>query len=71
MNNKDLNGSIERKNANKNEKGIIIVFLPIILFSIVFISVDSYSEYESFGDAFDYFKKLYSNRLLIFAFIGL
>ena len=71
MDNKDLDGSIERKNVYKNEKGIIIVFLPIILFSIVFISVDSYSEYESFYDDFDYFKKLYSNRLLIFAFIVL
>ena len=71
MDKRDVDGSIERKNVYKNEKGIIIVFLPIILFSILFISVDSYSEYENFGDAFEYFKKLYSNRLLIFAFIVL
>ena len=57
------------KSGFKNEKGLLIVFSPIILFSLVFFVVDSYSDYENFQNAYNYFKDLYSNRLIIFAAI--
>jgi hypothetical protein len=64
----NMNNMIERsKSGFKNEKGLLIVFSPIILFTLVFFVVDSYSDYENFQNAYNYFKDLYSNRLIIFA----
>jgi hypothetical protein len=53
----------------KNEKGLIVVFFPIIIFSLIFFAFDSYSDYENFMPVYNYFKDLYSNRFLIFAMI--
>jgi len=55
----------------KNEKGIIFVFAPLILLSLVFITVDTYNYEEKYEPAYEYFKNLYSNRILIFSIIVL
>jgi hypothetical protein len=53
----------------KNEKGLIIIFCPIILFSVLFISVDTYSDYSEFEAAYDYFINFYAKRLFLFSMV--
>jgi hypothetical protein len=81
--NEDLNTKNDNENENenekdklrresytlKNERGLLVVFFPIILFSLVFFAFDSYTDYENFMPVYYYFKDLYSNRFFIFAMI--
>lgn len=53
----------------KNEKGLIIVFFPIVIFNLIFITVDHYSFHEDFNECYEYFKSLYSNRVIILGII--
>lgn len=55
----------------KNELGIIIVFAPIILFSVLFITFDYYADFTNFEEPHQYFMSLYTNRLIIFSVVTL
>ncbi len=53
----------------RNEKGLIIIFSPVILFSLLFIAVDTYSDHDNFEPVYDYFINFYSKRIFLFALI--
>jgi hypothetical protein len=53
----------------KNEKGLVVIFCPIILFSLLFITVDTYSDFSEFEPAYEYFLNFYAKRTFLFAIV--